>query len=120
MLGAVRTRLEVSRSLCWIRGARVEPETNRKFSRRELEALTTHELWLLQQFVKQYYKLFRQFAPKESWYNNKACLCNTLSLLRDRESPVPINLNPCCIHLHKKLKPDEVRQETDVIHCIEE
>lgn len=47
VLGVVRTILEVSRSLCWISGARVEPETNRRFSRFEVEALITYEPWLL-------------------------------------------------------------------------
>lgn len=56
VLEAARTRLEVSRSLCWISGARVEPETNSRFSRHEVEALTSYKPQLLKQFVKQYYK----------------------------------------------------------------
>lgn len=106
VLGAARTRLEVSRSLCWISGAaRVEPETNNRFSRHEVEALTSYKPQLLKQFVKQYYKLFQQFACKESWYNNEACFRSQVS-----SHLSPLNINPCCIHLHKKLKPEEVIQ----------
>lgn len=83
----------------------MQPELNLKqtrFSRYEFEALTTCKPGLVKYFVKQYYRSFQLFAPKDSWYNNKACLCNALSLLGDLKSPVSVNRNPFCIHLHKK------------------